>query len=486
MGTQAFTITILIICGICYALALFQIPKRRFKLGLGIIILCGLVLRFYMAADFQLNEWDESYHALVAKNMMNDLWHPTLYINPIMEYDFKDWTGNHTWLHSQPLPLWASALSMQMFGVNEISFRLPSILLSIVSLLLMYYLTKELFSKLVAIWATFFFSIHYMLIEFVAGRVTPDHFEVFFICFFLAGVYFSVLFFNRGKWWWNVFAGLSIGLAYLSNAQPAIFVVFLWLVFAIFRRKKEWLRYFLNLPVLLAAALLVILPWQIHIYTYFPQEALWEAKSNFFKFFIYDQNHFQPYYFYFLNSLPQLFGSFVVIPIVWYVYHAIIKPNQPTRWLISLWILLPIIVYSFAATKMNSYIMLISPAIFMLMGVFMLYMYLKAQVMHFKMLGYGLCAFTLIFPLIDTVQRFSPQENVNKNPNWVIEMKEVGELMPKQEKTVIFNVERATDLMFYTDCIAYNYELSDSTKVLLLRKGYTVYDNFQDAYQSVK
>jgi len=34
------------------------------------LILCGFILRFYTASDLFLHSWDECYHALVAKNLI--------------------------------------------------------------------------------------------------------------------------------------------------------------------------------------------------------------------------------------------------------------------------------------------------------------------------------------------------------------------------------------------------------------------------------
>ncbi len=38
-----------------------------------------------------LHDWDERYHALVAKNMIEQPFKPMLYKNPVLPYDYKDW-----------------------------------------------------------------------------------------------------------------------------------------------------------------------------------------------------------------------------------------------------------------------------------------------------------------------------------------------------------------------------------------------------------
>lgn len=470
MGSQVFSISVLVFCGLMFTLAFFQIPKRRFTLGIAIIIACGVLLRFYSAYDFQLNEWDESYHALVAKHLMKDFFNPVLYSNPIFDYDYRDWTANHFWLHRQPLPLWTSALSMKLLGVNELAFRLPSLMLSLLTMIFMYRIAVDLFGREVGFLATFFFSIHSQLIELVAGRISPDHFEVFFMFFFLAGIYCTLRYFRSYQWWWNLLVGLCIGLAYLSKETPALFILVLWLVIAIQKRQKYGVKVVFGFCLALIVAACVSLPWQFYAIQNFHQEAIWETQTNFFKFFIYDKNHIQPYYFYFLNSLPKLFGTFIALPLVWYVYHAIKRRNHPVRWLLTIWMLVPLVVYSFASTKMHSYVIVSAPAFFMVLGIFIVYMALRAQVMMFKSLAYGVIAFTIAMPVYETVKSFNPSEYVEKNPKWVVEMKELGDRLKYQDKTVIFNVSRPIDLMFYSDCTAYNFELAPDTKSDLQKK----------------
>ncbi|HMG14269.1 MAG TPA: hypothetical protein VK590_02410 [Saprospiraceae bacterium] len=102
--------------------------KDNYKLALLLLIIAGLALRIYTATDLFLHDWDERYHALVAKNLIQHPLLPTLYDNPVLAYDYKSWSSNHIWLHKQPLPLWMMAFSMYLFGVNEIALRIPSII----------------------------------------------------------------------------------------------------------------------------------------------------------------------------------------------------------------------------------------------------------------------------------------------------------------------------------------------------------------------
>src|SRR5688572_19000026 len=89
-----------------------------------LLVLIALLLRAFAAADPHLHEWDERYHAVVAKNLLRHPLQPTLYDDPVMPYDHRDWFASHVWLHKPPLALWTMATSIGLFGANEAAVRL--------------------------------------------------------------------------------------------------------------------------------------------------------------------------------------------------------------------------------------------------------------------------------------------------------------------------------------------------------------------------
>jgi 4-amino-4-deoxy-L-arabinose transferase len=103
---------------------------------------------------------------------------PTLYDNPLLSYDYKSWIANHIWVHKQPLPLWGMALSMWLFGVNEIALRLPSIIMSTIGIYLTFVIGSYFFSRKTGYLAALLFSINGLIIELTAGRVATDHIDI--------------------------------------------------------------------------------------------------------------------------------------------------------------------------------------------------------------------------------------------------------------------------------------------------------------------
>lgn len=71
-----------------------------------VVLSSGLYLRYKAANHEYISQWDEAYHALVAKNFISHPLTPALYDNPIREYNYKNWNSNHVWLHKPPAALW--------------------------------------------------------------------------------------------------------------------------------------------------------------------------------------------------------------------------------------------------------------------------------------------------------------------------------------------------------------------------------------------
>jgi len=108
----------------------FEFRKHKTP-ALVLLVLGALFIRLFISfMDPFLHGWDEQFHALVAKNLMNDPFKPLLLKDPLLPYSYKNWTENHIWLHKQPLFLWQIALSFKLFGPTEFALRLPSILMS--------------------------------------------------------------------------------------------------------------------------------------------------------------------------------------------------------------------------------------------------------------------------------------------------------------------------------------------------------------------
>lgn len=199
--------------------------RRTVALRIGCILLAALLLRADAAYQRSLHVWDESVHALVARNMIEAPLRPMLYRAPALPYNRHDWMANHVWLHKPPAALWLMAGSMRLFGTNEIAMRVPSVVLSTLSVLLTFLIARQLLTTRVALLAAGIHAVNGFLIALAAGRRVADHVDTALIFFVELGVCLAIVFSRSRRWGWLVLAGASVGAGLLTKTWPALVVV---------------------------------------------------------------------------------------------------------------------------------------------------------------------------------------------------------------------------------------------------------------------
>ncbi|MCD4682841.1 MAG: glycosyltransferase family 39 protein [Bacteroidales bacterium] len=476
MENIIFGIITISVCVFGYFIAYRQFGKRKIVISLLLIMTCGLLLRLFTAADLYLHTWDERYHALVAKNLIEHPLQPTLYDNPILPYDYKSWTGNHIWIHKQPIPLWTMAISMSLLGINEIALRLPSIILTILGIWITFYIAKYLFNSRVGIIAAFLYSIHGLIIEITAGRVATDHIDVFFLFFIQLSVLFAINFVRRKKMIFNVLCGISIGLAILSKWLPALIVIPIWLLLVLDSKKFTFKEISINLFFLCFVIFIVSLPWQIYIFSAFPVEAQWESSFNLKHITEILDEQGGPFYYHF-DKVRLLFGELIYIPLIWFIWKTSKNWKNYRRLIISFWFIIPFIFFSFVKTKMQGYTLFTAPAIFIITGLFWHYLYQYRNRFRFKWMIFIILFLLLALPVRYSIERIKPFINRDRNPQWVKELRKLNENLDINKQIVIFNVGRPIETMFYVNCIAYSNIPDIETIKRISDSGYTILIN---------
>lgn len=463
-----------ILCTIGYFFSWKNASKDRYKIAVALLILCGLILRIYTACDFFLHPWDERYHALVAKHMMQHPFTPTLYEKTPLPYSFKEWTINHVWLHKQPLSLWAMAASMKIFGVNEIALRIPSILFSTAGIWLAFFIGKYFTNEKAAFIAAFLYSVNGFIIELASGRTTTDHVDVAFLFFIELAIFFAVLHVQKLKNLWSVCAGISIGLAILSKWLPALIALPIWLLLAVDSRKFTLKSIFINFIIIIGCAAVVALPWQLYIFHAFPLEARWESAYNFKHITSVIEGHEGPFYYYF-DVIRMNYGDLLYIPLIWFFWNLFKRYYDLKMLALFLWWVIPCLFFSFVKTKMNGYVLFTAPALFIITGGFYNYVSELNLQKRSRFWVYGLLSLFILLPIRYTIERIKPFDNVDRRPMWV---KEINNLDQRNIKDgVLFNYHYPIEVMFYTNLTAYETLPDVATIKNLLSNGYTVIIN---------
>lgn len=174
-----------------------------------LLLLCLLPLLFFPHSEQSLIAHDEGLYATRARLMLD--------------------TGNwlHPWAtphHKTPGHYWMTAISMSVFGVNETAARLPSKILSLTSLLLLFSIGQKLLTQQAAFLAAIALSCSYLWFQY-SHLVGPDLLFItisLFILFALLQAEDSLT--NRS--YWQFAAGLCFSLNFLVRSFMACLPIF--------------------------------------------------------------------------------------------------------------------------------------------------------------------------------------------------------------------------------------------------------------------
>jgi 4-amino-4-deoxy-L-arabinose transferase-like glycosyltransferase len=479
MDNLYFGILVFFICTIGFYFSWKFHSGNRIIPALILLTLCGIILTIYISSDFFLHEWDERFHALVAKNLINQPFIPKLYAHPLIPYDYKNWGSNYIWVHKQPVPLWGMALSLRIAGINEFAVRLPSIILSTGGILITYYIACYLYDSKVAFISAFLFAINGKIIALAGGRDATDHIDIFFLFFVSLAVVMAIKFVKSKNQSYNILCGISIGLAILSKWLPALIVLPIWFLLVLDSRKFNRIEIIKNSAILLAVTVLIFLPWQIYVFYRFPLEAKWEAGFNFKHLTEGLEGHGRPFSYHFLQ-LGQMYGELVYLPILWCMYKAVFNRLNYKRLIVLIWVLVPLLFFSFSKTKMPAYTLFSSPAVFIIAGLFFVFVKRYSKKFRYRMASIAIMVLLIALPVRQCITKTGMFQKYDRNPQWVKDIKELKPLGRKYDgKLVIFNTDRPIETMFYVDCIAYSILPSNERISELEKKGYKVIVQFK-------
>jgi len=481
-------IIVVLICSVFFFFLWKQAPRNKnIPRTLFILLFCGFLLRLFTASDPFLHSWDERYHALVAKNLIEHPLKPTLYDHPILDYDYKNWSGNHVWLHKPPVPLWSMAMSLYLFGDNEIALRLPSIIISTIAIYLTFQIALFFFNYRIAIVAAFLHSIHGLIIEITAGRVATDHIDIFFLFFIELAVFLAIRFQSSNNRFTLALMGLVLGLALLTKWLPALIVLPIWFFVCNLYLDKGLLAFLSDLALILIPAIIVVLPWHLYIHHNFPLEAAFESTYNTKHFFMDLEGHGHPFY-YHLDKIRMIYGELIYLPLLWWIWLSAKKFIKNQDWkliAISCWVFIPLVFFSLAKTKLQAYTLFTAPALFMITAAFFYHLKSLRPSNSFRKRIIQLIAILLILlPIRYSIERIKPFSKRKVNTEWKREIKEIQHHLMGEETIVVFNVYRPIETMFYCDhVVAYGFIPSKEQINLVHQKGYKAYlKNEQGAF----
>jgi 4-amino-4-deoxy-L-arabinose transferase-like glycosyltransferase len=470
---------------------LFQFEKRKSALFLLVIgtFLIGCFIGFM---NDYLSTWDEQIHAVVAKNMIHRPFQPMLYTNPLLNYDYKNWPGNHIWLHKPPLFLWQMALSMGIFGVNIFGLRLPGILLHALLCIFIYRIGKITVNEKTGFYGALFFAIAHYPLEMVSGIYASDHNDVTFLFYVTASFWSWFEYWHTGKRKWLFLIGLFAGCAFLTKWITGLLVFPIWgMILLTNHEMRRKIRSYLDLLLSFTLSVLVFLPWQIYIFNIYPQEAKYEFLMNSRHLTECVEGKCGDIWFYFKNLSIQygaadIMPYFMLLSFLVYIFKISTKDFKKA---VAGIVLIVFLVFSVAQTKMISYTAIVLPFAFLSVAAIIdsvlsfILRFIKVKIA--QKIIYVCIALTIAFFLFNIGEIYHNHTYGRFHENWEYAYKNAEKRMIyrvkeklKEPNYIIFNASYLScgyaSYMFYTDYAAYSFIPTPEQISIIKKRGYKI------------
>lgn len=291
-----------------------------------------------------LYDWDEGIYGVIGREMheTRNLLTPT-------------WDGA-LWLEKPPVIAWVTALGIQVAGDNELGARLFMPLFAGLTLFAIFKLGEKLGGTLMGSASAAMLGYLNLFVS-RARTLNTDG-------MLLAAIAWSTWLLVSGAQPWAV--GIAMGLAIMVKGPAGMLAIFIALPLLIKKPKKFLLQ-------AVGCMLLAVLPW--HLYAYFKHG--WDFVNPYFmeqvlrRATVPIEFHTESRWFYF-NFLYKDLGIGVVLVSIFGLAMMIKKWVQKRKLdeliVVMWWVVLPLIVFTLAKTRLSWYILPVYPAIALSIG----------------------------------------------------------------------------------------------------------------------
>lgn len=449
----------------------FALVKNNHKTGVALLLFAGAILRLYMAnIDPFLYEWDEQFHALVAKNLAKHPLKPTLFDAPILSYDQNAWCCNHIWLHKQPLFLWQMALSIKILGTKVFAVRLPSVILGVLSIYLTYDITRLWLKNLnTAFIAALLVTCSFFQVELISGRMGIDHNDLVFGFYVTLSIWAFLKYLNSANnIKWSIITGISVGCAVLVKWLTGIVIFGGWGLYIILNRDlRSRLKPWLHISLATIVAIAVFMPWQLYTSITYPVESAFEYAYNRKHIFEAVEGHSGNIFFHFSKMLLLYGGLAVLIPVG---FLQLLSRKKEQILSISLMAIV-IVVYGFfsiAQTKMQAFTYLVNVLCWISIATII-------SIILEKNDNSKVIVLTLFFAAVVTLQPWDSYSSRQNNADRTLEIRNENILKSTalSDDYLILNTKSFDNIamMFYHDNMVYPWYPSQAVIDSLIQKN---------------
>jgi 4-amino-4-deoxy-L-arabinose transferase-like glycosyltransferase len=343
-----------------------HVSSRAARLGWLLLILATLyVCYFRNLGALGFVGPDEPRYAWIARAMVEtgDWVTPRLY--------------GKAWFEKPPLYYWGAALSFKLFGVSEVSARLPCAISALLATLGMAWLAWRLYGAETARWLLLLLPTTVAMIGFSHAAATDMPFAATLTLAMICAAIVLGLVRNgdtpilpRTPWLALLFFGFFLGLAVLAKGPAAIILaggaVFLWAL-----ATKRWRDAFRCLhPLGIASFCLTALPWYILCARLNPDFfRVFIIEHNFKRYLTPEFQHIQPFWFYVPIVLLAVFPWTVLVlaPVKQFFEVRGLEDSQYAQYLFLLcWPAFTFLFFTASRSKLPGYVLPAVPPVVLL------------------------------------------------------------------------------------------------------------------------
>ncbi|OIK09943.1 glycosyltransferase [Bacillus sp. MUM 116] len=358
-----------------------------FPYFISILLIIDVYNIFFHLGNLPIYSWDEARHGVSAYEMLKQ---GNFFVNT---YQYK----NDYWNLKPPLSFWAVMAGYKIAGFNALGLRLLSGISSLLTIIMIAAFVKKRYGKLAAILSTLILSTSKQYILNHCAR-TGDA-DALFVLLFTASI-LSLLLSDRNINWLYC-SGITFALAFLTKSWHAgNIAIIIGLFLMITGRYKTLTKY--NWLILFSCMIIPILAWASVRYQYdgfefFRQMVVYDLlqrSSAPIEGHIGGKNYYAlVMYKYFGIWLTILFGLALL-----YTSNNLstLEKKSENRFYkigIGLWVLIPLLFFSFAKTKIRWYILPVYPPLSIIIGV----LASKILMMHGKSLTKAILLLSIFF-----------------------------------------------------------------------------------------
>lgn len=333
-----------------------NIESGKYNSYLLLLVIFVSSLRLLNLNFEDMQTWDESLYAVRTISIVDH--------NRWIDQTDDALGGLYSSAHP-PLLIWLNAISVKSFGDKPFSHRLPTTLLSIFTILLVFYIpSKRLIGFISSIILS---SFYYFYLFSRSGQL-----DIAYIFFITLGVYYFSNYIDSNTYKNIVFTGIAFGLALYCKIIVGLFLplgifTFSILNYFVNRNNVEFKTHIKNLIMIVFIGLILFAPWFIYMFN--------KYNIQFIDFYFFyhikarmsnaiENNGKQLSYAFYFNQL-LVYGTYSLPLII--MYFNKLKTNKLFLFTFSVF-LVEIIMITISKTKLPTYLLPVFPMIAIMVG----------------------------------------------------------------------------------------------------------------------